>query len=155
MTFGRRFLALVGACLAVVGLCAVAGCGMLNPSLFATTGLNPVRSLDTPEGSLVILVMNRTNVTVAARVTVTKQNGGQIELTIPAGPFGSGTTPDHAAVVQDCDVETIDLIGITAEGDIEIPSFSAPLRDGLELSCGKVVAIFVAALGAEPIVTVY
>ena len=95
---------------------------MLNPSLFATLGANPVRALDTPDGSLVILVMNRTSVTVAARVIVTKKNGGQLDLTIPAGPLGSGTTPDHFAVVQDCDVETIDVVGIIAEGDIEVPS---------------------------------
>ena len=157
MQADRRFRVSAGLALAALGLGSVAGCGMLNPSLLVTLGGTPVRSLDSPDGSLIILVMNRTTQVAAARVLVTKQNGGEVELTLPVEPFNAGTDLDHRMAVQDCDVESLQLIQVTATtatGVIEIPSDAPPITTGdggVEL-CGKVIAITIS--GTAPAVFV-
>jgi hypothetical protein len=131
------------------------GGGIFNPSLFVTVGGSPLRALDQPDGSIIILVMNLTDATAAARIRVTKENGGVLVLTVPVAAFESGVEPDHVAVVQDCDIASIQLLGVTSEDGVDIPSFSPPIRKGFELSCGKVVAITILGIFVEPVITVY
>jgi hypothetical protein len=138
----------------------ISGCGIINPSLVSSFIGNPVYTLDRPSGSIVILVMNATTQAAVVRVLVTKQNESEIELSLPVEPFGDPSQLDHVMVVQDCNVESIQLLGgsIASEGGggaTEIPSDLPPLINGFNLSCGKVVSILIQGAGLQPQVRVY
>ncbi len=126
--------------LAGLGLAGVAGC---NPSLAMTLGLDPVALLDPPDGTLLIMVMNTADTAAVATVAVNKTNGGQLELKIPALPFSTAHDLDHVTVIQDCDVTSIQLLGVTVAGVGEIASDRPPLAMGVSLSCGDVVVIWI------------
>jgi len=143
----------------LVGLTAlliagVAGCGVLNPSLVGTTILSSTESLDNPEGTIVIVVMNTTSSLAAARFEITKRNGGTVDLTVPVLPFDGdpANEGDRAMVVQDCDITSIQLVDVLASlstgGIQQFGQDLAPLTMGDRLSCGKVVALTIT--GTEP-----
>ncbi len=118
------------------------GCGVVNPNLLGgnaavqTPGLN---------GSIVILVINQTTVDAQANVTVTRTNGGSLDLNIPV------LAGSHQAVTQDCEVNTIQVSQASyagTNGAVVIPSSVSPVQVGSTLQCGGVVAVTIT--GAPP-----
>lgn len=138
--------------LVTLSLVSATSCDVINPALLGSTGGSTIRALENAQGSLVILVMNRTTAVAAAQVLVTKQSGGTVLLTIPVQEFGDGNDRDFSAIVQDCDIEQVQLLQVTAvsgEGEtVEVPSDAPPLRMGIEINCGSVIAITVS--GTSP-----
>lgn len=120
------------------------GCGVINPDLVGAPEAAEPEATGA-QGNIVILVVNESTVTGQANVTVTKQNGGQMVLNIPVA------ANQHVAVVQNCEVDTIQVdsasfAGLT--GAVIIPATVSPIRMGLTLQCGGVVAI--SLTGAPP-----
>ena len=78
---------------------------------------------------------------------VLKDDGGIIDLVIPVQAADSDPTNegDHATVVQDCDVASIQLLEVSASlptgGVQQLASDRPPLLNGVQFSCGKVVVI--------------
>jgi len=155
MAVGRRSAPLFLTGLAALGLAGTVGCGMVNPSLLGGLGVSPIQALDPAQGSLVIAVLNRSDAVAQAKVVVTKANGGELELNLTTQPFSPGTELDHVVAVQDCDVESVELLEIIYAGPggaSTIASDAAPLLSGFNLSCGDVVVITIT--GTSPNVLV-
>lgn len=163
---------------------------ILNDNLFSSFGGNAVVGLPRPNGAIIILVMNQTSSAAVVRVQVNKgevtaggdtTDGGttddgttddgttdddtttsaaSLELSIPLDPYGPSTELDHAMIVQECDVTSIQFLGGSIESDtggdpIEIPADLPPIRFGSQLYCGKVVAITIVGVGLQPVISVY
>lgn len=133
----------------------VASCGALNPGLLGTMGLIYKPTVNNPTGTILIAILNTSSAVVAAKVEITKDNGGTVTLTIPAQPFDSdpANESDQTVVVQDCDVYSIKLVeilaGSTSGGTIQRFASDLPvLYNGVQLSCGKLVVITVT--GSSP-----
>ena len=145
----------LGACV----LATVSGCGILNPSLVGTLAGSSVASLPLPSGSIVILAMNQTDQPAIVSVQIAKHNEASKVWNLGLAAFGDAFGWDHGALVQECDVESIQLLSVTTsfEGGepIELPSDSPPLLVGVNLSCGNVVAITITGVGAQPSVVIY
>jgi len=126
-----------------------AGCGVLNPALTGTVLPNSVSTLEAPQGSILIAVFNQTTSIAAVRFEITKKNGGTVDLVIPVQPAdgNAANEADRGLAIQDCDVQSIRLVEVLASVPGGVQQFGtglAPLEDGLRLSCGKVVAVFIA-----------
>jgi len=131
--------------LAAAGLMTVS-CGVVNPSLVGTVGGSTVNTLDSPQGTVLIMVLNQTTSEAAVAIEVTKTNGGTMILTVPVLPFDNDTADDsdHQTLAQDCDVRAIQLreviASIPATGGVQ--QFAAdrpPLILGTDFNCGNVV----------------
>ena len=96
------------------------GCGVVNPNLL---GAWSRRRGHRDRGNVVIMVVNETSVTGQANVTVTKENGGQLVLNVPV------PANEHVAVVQNCDVDTIQWIRPVTQGRPGRSSFQPRLSD--------------------------
>ncbi len=156
------------------------GCGqILNDNLFSSFGGNAVVGLPRPNGAIIILVMNQTSSAAVVRVQVNKgqvttddttddgttdddttTSAASLELSIPLDPYGPSTELDHAMIVQECDVTSIQFLGGSIESDtggepIEIPADLPPITFGSQLYCGKVVAITIVGVGLQPVISVY
>lgn len=151
----QRFMArrLLPPLLVAASILVGLGCGVVNPSLLGGNAAAQTTGID---GNIVILVINQTTVDAQANVTVTKTtatntsstttaNQGTVELNIPV------LASSHAAVVQDCTVQTIQVTQASyagTNGAVVIPSSVSPVQVGLTLQCGGVVAITIT--GAPP-----
>ena len=133
------------------------GCGVLNPSLAGTVLPNGVGTLEPPQGTILIALLNTSNTGAAVTLNITKQNGEVLVLLIPLLPADGnpGIDTDRAIVVQDCDVAAIQATKITIQDvltglplNIDLTVQFSPVRDGVDLSCGKVVVLTV--LGQTP-----
>jgi len=114
------------------------GCGVLNPDLLGATGTNLAASVTGTEGNVVIMVVNDTSGDAQADVTVTKENGAQLVLNVPAA------ANNHSIVVQNCEVQTIQVnqaLVVGANGGVVVPTNVAPVTMGLNLQCGGGVVI--------------
>ena len=162
------------------------GCGqMINDNLLSSFGGNAVNGLPRPNGAIIILVMNQTSSAAVVRVQVNKgevttdgstTDGGttggsttdsdtttdvaSLELSIPLDPYGPATELDHAMIVQECDVTSIQFLGGSIESDtggdpVEIPADLPPITFGSQLYCGDVVAITIVGIGLQPVISVY
>lgn len=136
------------------------GCSGLNPALIGTLGGNSSSNLPSPEGTIIIMVMNGTNSPVLTKLRATKANLGTVELNLVTLPFDDPTNLDHVAVVQDCDLASIafdELQFVGIAGPERVPFARSPLIFGESLFCGNVVTI--THQGSPPniqsIVTVY
>ena len=135
-------------------MCFACGCGVLNPSLIGSATGDAISSLDNPEGTIIIVVMNSSLSTAAASFTITKSDGGVVDLVVPVLPADGNPADDGdvAMVVQDCDVQSIQLNTVLASlptGDVQqFASDLAPLVKGERLSCGKVVSVMI--VGVSP-----
>jgi hypothetical protein len=155
MIDGRPPARAIPTVLAMVVLAASTGCGVLNPSLLGGVGISPIQGLDPAQGSLVILVLNRSDAVAQAKVAVTKTNGAEVELNLTAQPFSQGTELDHVAAVQDCDVESVELtetIYAGPGGASTIASDTGPLVSGFNLNCGDVVVVTIEGTSPNVIV---
>lgn len=141
-------LALVA--LAALALIPATGClDMLNPSLVSGFGFSPTTALEPPKGTILILLMNTSDTVAVATVDVYKENGGQVVLKMVARPFSLVSERDHQAVIQDCDVSSIQLRTVTIGPDPNnIAGTLSPLVMGRNLYCGNVVAIWIVQSGA-------
>jgi len=120
------------------------GCSGLNPALIGTLGGNSASNLPSPEGTIIIMVMNSTTSPVLTKMRAVKANGGSVELNLVTLPFDDPTNLDHVAVVQDCDLERLvfdELQFIGIAGPERVPFARSPLNFGESLFCGNVVAI--------------
>lgn len=118
---------------------------MLNPDVLGAVGGNTASQFEGGQGNIVILVVNQTPVTTQANIEITKANGGVLTLNIPV------PANDHEAIVQTCDVDTIQILQASYAGTggaVIIPATVSPLQMGLNLQCGGVVAITMT--GAPP-----
>lgn len=162
------------------------GCGqILNDNLFSSFGGNAVAGLPRPNGAIIILVMNQTSSAAVVRVQVNKTryvpgedttDGGttgggttgdettipasSLELSIPLEPYGPATELDHAMIVQECDVTSIQFLGGSIQSDtggdpVEIPADLPPITYGSQLFCGNVVAITIVGVGLQPVISIY
>lgn len=139
---------LTRACLLAPALTAASvlvgiGCGVVNPNLLGGPGA--AAGVTGTEGNVVIMVVNETSVTGQANVTVTKENGGQLVLNVPV------PANEHVAVVQNCDVDTIQVDSASyagTAGAVIVPATVSPIQMGLTLQCGGVVVI--SLTGAPP-----
>lgn len=162
------------------------GCGqILNDNLFSSFGGNAVTGLPRPNGAIIILVMNQTTSAAVVRVQVNKTpyvadddttddgttGGGttdddtttspnSLELSIPLDPYGPATELDHAMIVQECDVTSIQFLGGSIQSDtggdpVEIPADLPPITYGSQLYCGDVVAITIVGVGLQPVISIY
>lgn len=150
----RRFMALKAAgvwlivILPTLGL--VAGCDVLNPALVGTFSASSVASLSAPEGTILIAVLNSSSALAAAHIEVIKEDGGVVDLIIPvqASDGNPADETDHATVVQDCDVASIELLEVIAAlptgGVQQLGSDQPPLLNSVHFSCGKVIVITIA-----------
>jgi hypothetical protein len=132
-------------------LLAVLGCGVVNPDLVGTVGGNPATATTPVDANIVILVMNLTPVTAQASVRVTKRNQGVVELNIPVSSL------DHAAVVQNCEVTSVEFVEASFAGPggaVVVPASVSPLVVGQNLNCGGVVAITITGTPPGVFVTV-
>lgn len=162
MLFGR-YSALAGrgirALAAALCLLSIASCTVLNPALIGTLTPTGVLGLDNPQGTILIALFNETAAGAAARVEIVKKSGGSLELAIPVQAANNDPTDDtdRSIVVQDCDVQSIQLVDVLigqADGTIQqLASDRPPLTDGLELSCGKVVIITLTGTAPNFLVT--
>jgi hypothetical protein len=160
MFFRRQRLRATTAVFSAVLVLLAGGCGILNPNLFSSFGGDSVRGLTRPNGAIVILVMNQTSSSAAVLIRVTKMNGGAVELSVPLDPFGPETELDHAQLVQECYVESIEFVSGSIQSDtggdpIDIPAELPPVVYGLNLFCGSVVVITIVGIGLPPVISVY
>lgn len=123
-----------------------AGCGVLNPSLTGTVLPNGVSTLPNQQGTILIAVFNSTTSVAAARLEVTKNNGGVVEVVIPVQPrdLNPANQTDQGVVVQDCDVQSIRLVEVLAAvtgGVAQVGTGLPPLQSPTSLSCGKLVVV--------------
>ena len=148
MTNRRLRAAVALLALAAPGLGAVAGCDVLNPSLVAGVGVNPIAAMDVPDGSILIVVMNDSDSVAVAHLTIEKTNGWVVHLAIPVLPFDANSDEDFAMVVQDCDIASIQYRGsfITALRNF-IDEDNSPLVGGRVVNCGNVIAIWITQSG--------
>jgi hypothetical protein len=144
----RRPLAsgLVAAVLVLLAAVVPGGCGVLNPSLTGTVTSNGVGTMYPPEGTILIAVFNTTTSIAAARLEITKNNGGVVQVVVPVQP--SSTNPanqtDQGVVVQDCDVQSIRLVEVLASipgGVMQFGTGLPPLDSPGRLSCGNLVVV--------------
>jgi hypothetical protein len=129
------------------------GCGVLNPSLTGTVLPNGVSTLPNQQGTILIAVFNTTTSIAAARLEVTKSNGGVVEVVVPVQPRSDNPAnqTDQGVVVQDCDVQSIRLVEVLASvpgGVMQFGTGLAPLDYPTRLSCGKLVVVTIA--GSAP-----
>jgi len=126
-----------------------AGCDVLNPALMGTVSASSVGALSAPEGTILIAVLNSSSAIAAVRVEVVKEDGGVVDLVIPVQPADGdpANESDHAIVVQDCDVASIQLLEVIAAlptgGVQQLASDQPPLLNDVQFSCGKVVVIMI------------
>lgn len=136
-----RFWNLRFAALTAVLTIGSLGCG-INPALIGGFTGNSTNNLQPPTGSIVIVAMNRTPAPALVRLVANKQYGGQIAINLSTFGAGDVNNRDYMAVVQDCDIQSIEFIDIIVQSQTAtIPFAFAPLVAGETLSCGKVVAI--------------
>lgn len=155
MIDGRLSARAIPTVLAALILAGSTGCGVLNPSLLGGIGLSPIQSLDPAQGSLVILVLNRSDAIAQAKVIVTKTSGAEVELNLTTQPFSQATELDHVAAVQDCDIESIELMETIYAGPggaSTIASDAGPLLSGFNLNCGDVVVVTIEGTSPNVIV---
>ncbi|MBN1489698.1 MAG: hypothetical protein JXA69_07255 [Phycisphaerae bacterium] len=140
------------AAVVAVGLGMLTGCvGSLNPALVNSLGGNTASAIDNPEGSLLIVVMNRTDAAALTVLDIQKDGGGTVPLSLLTRPNTVLNDLDHVIVHQDCDVARIDFREIevvTSAGSIPVPFALPPLIAGTSIFCGEVVAITID--GAAP-----
>lgn len=141
----RRWAMLV----VLAGLVGVSGCGggVLNPALVASLGGNTASAMDNPQGTIVILLVNRTLSTVQAYVLVTKDNGAAREWPLQVKAFQPGTpNSGWLGFAQECDVASIDVVSfrfsIPGGGDAgDRTADLGTLVVGQSLNCGDVILI--------------
>jgi hypothetical protein len=139
----------------ILALGILPGCDVLNPALFGTVTSSSIPSLSAPEGTILVAVLNTTSAIAAARVRVTKNNGGTVDLVLPVQQADNdpANEADRALAVQDCDVASIQLIEVLAApstgGAVQQFGSDLPLLiGGVHINCGKVVVISI--LGTPP-----
>ena len=158
MTNRRPCVAAIWTVVAASLLVGAGGCGILNPSFLDDFVANPENAFDAPNGSLAILIMNRTDRFASARISVTKENEGTVEWSVGLAPFGDPSGFDYATLIQECDVMEVSLQDVTIATDgepIVIPSDASPLTAGLNLNCGDVISILIPGVGVQPQIVVY
>lgn len=142
-----RVRAGVVSAVAGMALLVTAGCGVLNPALVGTIGFDSTPALDSPEGTILIVVTNSTPSTAAARFEITKRNGGTVDLILPVQPFTGNPADesDRIIAVQDCDITSIQLLDVLASlpagGVQQFASDLAPLNMGERIHCGNVILL--------------
>lgn len=137
---------------------AWAGCGVLNPSLVGTVTPSSIIEMEAPQGTILIAVFNATSSIAAVRFEVTKKSGGTVDLVIPVQPADNNPAneADRGIAIQDCDVQSIRLVQVLASVPGGVQQFGtglAPLEDGLQLSCGKVVVVTIVGQAPNLIAT--
>src|SRR4029078_6237263 len=123
-----------------------AGC---NPSFIDAVGGNPVVRVETPDGYMMILLMNQTQESIQASVDVFKDNGSSARLALSTGPLG------FYANAQDCGVTARQLVTFTYSttgGAVDTAAKPGVLTADQQISCGKVIAV--TASGQPPIFSV-
>ncbi len=160
MFFRRQHLRAATAVFTTVLVLLTGGCGVLNPNLFSSFGNSSVGGVTRPNGAIVILVMNQTSSAAVVLIRVTKMNGGAVELSVPLDPFGPETELDHAQIVQECYVESIEFVSGSIQSDtggdpIDIPAELPPIVYGLNFFCGSVVVVTITGIGLPPVISVY
>ena len=130
----------------VLGLTGAGGCGVLNPALVSSLGVNPAGSIDPPEGYVVILVMNQSATSVQVDADIAYQDGTSKVWTIGADPV------KYTAFALDC--RNLESIHVTAfryaglGGVVETPAALGTLVVGQAVNCGGIVAV--TAAGTPP-----
>ncbi len=113
----------------------VLGC---NPELINALGGNTTTSTDTPDGYIMILLMNGSTTSIQAVVDITKENGSTKQWTLTTGPLGV------YMFAQDCEVAAVqfDSFGYTSTGGtIVTPANLGVLTAGQSINCGQVIAV--------------
>jgi hypothetical protein len=120
-----------------------------NPSLVSAVGGDSVNATDTPDGYIMILVMNSTTSSVNTQIDIIKQNGTLSRKTLSVGPLLFFTS------ANDCDVQSIQVVNFgysSPGGVVTTPSNLGAISMGQGIDCGKVLAI--TASGTPPVFSV-
>lgn len=120
-----------------------------NPSLISALGGDSVTTTDTPNGYIMILMMNQSPTSINAEIDITKMNGTLSRQTLSVAPLLFFTS------ANDCDVATIQFNNFgyaTAGGVVTSPSNLGPIQMGQGFNCGSVLAV--TASGNPPVFSV-
>lgn len=129
--------------LAVV-LGPICGCQSFNPSFLEDLGISPISSLETPPGSVIVVLINRTAFPAELRIQVLEADGfsGTETLFSPGNSFFVTAT--------DCEVSqitfqsmTVTTFGTTGTNDVDVAVPQTPLTGGFNFRCGNVVSVTV------------
>ena len=125
----------------VVMLVSLPACGVLNPTLEGTAGVNAVSTVNTLPGNVVISFLNQTAFPARANVTVVEE-GNIVNLNqLQTGSASYVTAAYHCGlsqiVVTSADVSFASNVFtmVTDEGD------RSTLQGGINFGCGSVVII--------------
>ena len=116
-----------------------------NPSLITAVGGNPVNSVNTPDGYIMVLLINRTTASINAELQVSNTAGATFSGTYTVGPEFAFN------IAYDCNLTSIQFVTFgysTTGGVVTNPSNLGPINAGQGLDCGKVVAV--TATGSPP-----
>jgi hypothetical protein len=133
----RSWLAL---CLA--SLLVAAGC---NPGLISALGGDTSTALTPPSGYIMVLLMNRSLLSVKATFDVVKENRTTKRWDISTGAV------NWFALLQDCDTAIVQFQQFT-DGTTTTPANLGPIQKGNGMQCGQVIAV--TADGNPPTFTV-
>ncbi len=146
MTHQHTRLWRCGTALVVCAFAFVPGCGVLNPSLLSSTGVDPA-PVSMAEGTILIAVFNYTTNRVITTFDVRKDNGGVHREIVVTEPYNLTSLLDYVVVAQDCDVAQIDFVQyevippIPGATGIQRNFAVPPVVKGQQLFCGRVVTI--------------
>lgn len=132
-------------------LAAGSGCGVLNPALVNSLGINPVVSLPNPDGYVLIVYTNLTASSISFRHSLDYADGATEDsnLILAAGEF--------EAMAENCDLTSYQLTSITisvpGSDSLEIPSDLGAVVKNRDYVCGTVIAVTISGSPQAPDIT--
>jgi hypothetical protein len=109
-----------------------------NPGLIQAIGGDPVTNVTTPDGYILILIINKSNTSINTQINISKTNGTVYDNTFSVPPLLFFT------IANDCDVTSVQVENFsyaTTSGLVTNPSNLGVITATNGLSCGKVMAI--------------
>jgi hypothetical protein len=109
----------------------------------ATLGVNPINSLGTQPGSILVLFINRTAFVGETQVRMFEESGFQSVTQLRAASneyFVTGIDCEVTTmVVESATVRVTDAGGATTEVDVTVPA--TPLVGGVNYVCGRILVV--------------